>query len=47
MQKANDEKYVTNMNVQRRLEGAVEEIEKLYLYIEQLEKRLKKLEVSK
>ena len=40
LQKANSDKYITNLNLQRRLEGAIEEIEKLYLYIEQLEKRI-------
>ncbi len=37
-------KYINNMELQRRNEGLVEEVEKLYLYIEQLEKRLTELE---
>lgn len=38
------QKRVTDGDIQRRLEGLVEEVEKAYLYIIELEKRIKKLE---
>lgn len=44
LEKADNEKQISVSDIQKRLEGVVEETEKLYLYIEQLEKRIKELE---
>ena len=43
LQPTNDDKYISNGNIQRRLEGVVEELEKAYLYMEQMQKEIDKL----